>query len=346
MNFVNLGDSGLKISQIVVGCMSFGAKSEYGNWVLEDEEEIMKILKKCYDSGLRTFDTADMYSNGVSEKLVGKFLKKYNIPRYTVVILSKCYFAVDADTPGFVVDGLKNKDKNNLKFINSSGLSRKHIFDAVTASTERLGTYIDVLQIHRFDYNTPMHETMKALNDIVDMGLTRYIGASSMRATQFARLQFVAEKNGWHKFISMQNFYNLLYREEEREMIPFCQETGVGLLHWSPLARGALTRPLKDLYASERIKSDNAMAGYVTNNISVADETVINRVEEIANVIGCKMSQVATAWVVSKGGCPIIGLSSIERVDEAVESLKITLTSEQIEYLEEPYVAKAIKGFS
>lgn len=344
MKFVNLGDSGLKISQLIVGCMSFGKKTEYGNWVLEDEEEIMKILKKCYDVGLRTYDTADMYSNGVSEKLIGKFLEKYSIPRYTVVILSKCYFPVDSNTPGFVIDGIANKNPNNAKFINSRGLSRKHIFDAVTASTERLGTYIDVLQIHRFDKETPIQETMRALNDVVNMSMVRYIGASSMRATQFAQMQFVAEKNGWHKFISMQNFYNLLYREEEREMIPFCQETGVGLIHWSPIARGALARPLENLRESERIKSDMAMS-YILKDMSEADEEVIKRVEKVANDLDCKMSQVATQWVISKGGCPILGLSSVERVDEALESLNIKLTEEQIIYLEEPYKAKEVRGF-
>lgn len=344
MKYVNLGDSGLKISQLVVGCMTFGKKTEYGNWVLEDEEQIMEILKRCYDVGIRTFDTADMYSNGVSEKLLCKFLKKYNIPRYTVVILSKCYFKVDSETPGFVVDGLANTDPNNMKFINSGGLSRKHIFDAVTASTERLGTYIDVLQIHRFDKETPKHETMRALNDVIDSGMVRYIGASSMRATQFAQLQFVAEKNGWHQFISMQNFYNLLYREEEREMIPYCQETGVGLLHWSPLARGVLTRPLSALKESERMKSDMAMS-YITNDFSSADEEILKRVEKIAKDLDCKMSQVATAWVISKGGCPILGLSSVARVDEAVAGLEVVLSEEQVKYLEEPYKAKEVKGF-
>ncbi|KAG0681503.1 hypothetical protein C6P40_004728 [Pichia californica] len=344
MKYVNLGNSGLKISQLVVGCMSFGKKTEYGNWVLEDEEKIMEILKYCYDIGLRTFDTADMYSNGISENLIGKFLVKYNIPRYTVVILSKCYFPVDSNTPGFVVDGIANKDPNNMKFINSQGLSRKHIFDAVTASTERLGTYIDVLQIHRFDKSTPIEETMRALNDIIISGKVRYIGASSMRATQFAQMQFVAEKNGWYKFISMQNFYNLLYREEEREMIPFCNDTGVGLLHWSPLARGILTRPPQSSNDSERLKSDMAMS-YITKDYSTCDEEIISRVEEIAKKLDCKMSQVATAWVISKGGCPILGLSNIERVKEAVSSLDIQLTTEQIEYLEGAYKAKDVRGF-
>lgn len=197
--------------------MSFGKKSEYGNWVLEDEDKIMEILKRRYDSGLCTFDTADMYSNGISERPVGNFLKKYNIPRYTVVILSKCYFPVDSETPGFAMAGIANDDPNNMKFIHSQSLSRKHIFDTVTASTERLGSYIDVLQIHRFDDQTPMKETMRTLNDVINSGLIRYIGASSMRGIQFAQLQFIAEKYYYHKFISMENFYHLLYREEKRK---------------------------------------------------------------------------------------------------------------------------------
>ena len=344
MKYLTLGDSGLKISQLIVGCMTFGAKSEYGDWVMEDEDEIMSILKKCYDVGLRTFDTADMYSNGISESIIGKFLKKFNIPRYTVVILSKCYFPVDSNTPGFVIDGIKNQDPDNMKFINSQGLSRKHIFDAVHASIERLGTYIDVLQIHRFDPSTPMLETMRALNDIINEGSVRYIGASSMRATQFAQLQFTAEKNGYHKFISMQNFYNLLYREEEREMIPFCQETGVGLIHWSPIARGILARPLKMLIESERMKSDMAMNN-IMKDLSDFDKEIIIRVEKISVDLNCKMSQVATAWVLSKGGCPILGLSSIDRVDEAVASLDVKLTDEQIKYLEHPYKPKTVRGF-
>lgn len=345
MQFVNLGKSGLKISRLVVGCMSFGKKSEYGEWVLEDEGKIMSLLKQCYDLGMRTFDTADLYSNGVSEEMIGKFLKKFNIPRYSVVILSKCYYKADADTPGFVVDGRANKDPNNLKFINSCGLSRKHILDAVDGSTKRLGTYLDVLQIHRFDPETPIDETMKALNDVVESGKVRYIGASSMRATQFAQMQFVAEKNGWQKFVSMQNYYNLLYREEEREMIPFCQETGVGLLHWSPMARGVLTRPLSEMKQSERMNSDGAMSHILGIFRPESDNEIINRVEELANKKGASMAQIAIAWVLTKGGCPILGLSSVERVTEAVGALDIKLTDEEVQYLEQPYTAKPAKDY-
>lgn len=218
LKYNNLGDSGLKIAPVIVGCMTYGSKA-FADWVMDDEEEIFKILKHAYDSGLRTFDTADVYSMGKSEEILGKFLKKFDIPRDRVVILSKVFFPVDTKTPGF---NLADREKfPAINYVNSQGLSRKHILDAVQASVDRLGTYIDVIQIHRLDLTTPKKEIMKALNDVVDQGLARYIGASSMKAIEFAQLQFVAEQNGWHKFISMQNYHNLLYREEEREMIPF-----------------------------------------------------------------------------------------------------------------------------
>lgn len=344
MEYVCLGNSGLKVSRLILGCMSFGKKTEYGNWVIEDENEVMSILKKCYDLGIRTYDTADMYSNGVSEELLGKFLVKYKIPRYSVVILSKCYYTVDAGTPEFVVDGLANKDPNNIKFINSGGLSRKHVLSSVETSTKRLGTHLDILQIHRFDKETPIEETMRALNDAIESGKVTYIGASSMRATQFAQMQFVAEKHGWHKFISMQNFYNLLYREEEREMIPFCQETGVGLIHWSPVARGILARPLEAKLKSERINSDMSMS-HVLASSSSADDEIIKRVEQVAEHVNGTMAQVAIAWIISKGGCPILGLTKVERVEEAVGALKVKLTDEQLNYLEEPYLPKAAKTY-
>lgn len=345
MQFVRLGDSGVKISRIIVGCMSFGKKSEYGDWVLEDEDKVMELLKECYDSGLRTFDTADVYSNGASEILLGKFLRKYKIPRYSVVILSKCFFPTYSDIPGFAAEATASKDPNNPKFVNAQGLSRKHILDSVEGSTKRLGTFIDVLQIHRFDPETPIEETVKALNDVVESGKVGYIGASSMRATQFARLQFTAQLNGWHKFISMQNYYNLIYREEEREMIPFCQETGVGLIHWSPIARGVLTRPVSEMNQSARMKSDMAMGNVLGIYRPETDAVIINRVEELAKKKGFSMAQISTAWVLSKGGCPIIGLSSVKRVQEAVESLEIELTEEEIQYLEESYLAKPAKVY-
>uniref|UniRef100_A0A060SXC3 ARAD1A12100p n=1 Tax=Blastobotrys adeninivorans TaxID=409370 RepID=A0A060SXC3_BLAAD len=339
MEFRNLGQSGLKVSQIILGAMSFGSKS-WRDWVIEDEEEVFRILKHAYDVGLRTWDTANVYSNGESERLIGKFLKKYNIPRSSVVILSKGRQPIDDD------ERLTN---DKYKGINRQGLSRKHLLDAVEASVERLGTYIDVYQIHRFDKETPNEEIMEALHDIVKSGKVRYIGASSMRATEFAQLQFTAEKHGWTKFISMQNYHNLIYREEEREMIPFCKETGVGLIPWSPLARGVLARPLGDRVSTTRGKSDNFLTG-TSPLMSIAttesSHTIINRVQELADKKGVPMATIALAWSLSKGMIPIVGFSSTKRVDEAVNALSIKLTPDEIAYLEEPYRPERVQSFA
>lgn len=341
LKFNTLGSSGLKISPLVVGCMTFGNKN-WAPWVLDNEEEIFTIMKKCYDSGLRTFDTADVYSNGTSEILLGKFIKKYNIPREEIVIFTKLYFPVDRDPAGARVFG---GDNDYYKYVNAQGLSRKHIFDAIEASVKRLGTYVDLLQIHRLDKSTPKPEIMRALNDVVSQGLTRYIGASSMKAVEFAELQFIAEKYNYTKFISMQNFYNLIYREEEREMIPFCQETEfgkVGLLPWSPIARGLLTRPVdaKSEY-NRSTDTDKTLASIGLDKLSEADKTIISRVEEISKKHGVSMAVVATSWVVSKGTSPIVGLNSVKRVDDILKALEFKLTDEETAYLEEPYVPKA-----
>lgn len=309
--------------------MSFGSSS-WREWVLDDEEQVFKLLKTAYDLGIRTWDTANMYSNGESERLIGKFIAKYNIPRSTLVILSKCFFPIQEE-------GIENTEMNK---VNRHGLSRKHIFDAVEASVERLGTYIDVLQIHRMDHDTDKEEIMRALHDLVQSGKVRYIGASTMRATEFATLQFTAEKNGWTKFISMQNYYSLIYREEEREMIPFCNETGVGIIPYSPVARGVLARPVG--VSSDRLDSDS-----ITRMLKIGQETgdeeVIRRVEKVAKDKGVAMAQVAIAWVLSKGACPIVGFNKIERIEEAVAALKVKLTDDEIKYLEEAYVPHVAK---
>jgi aryl-alcohol dehydrogenase-like predicted oxidoreductase len=317
--------------------MLFLPVSSYGQWVL-DEEASLPLLKHAYDKGLNTWDTADTYSNGESERIVGKALKKYNIPRSRVVILSKCYFGVDLEKQ----QPIAALSTNDGQWVNQVGLSRKHIMDAVQASVDRLGTYIDVLQIHRLDRGTPREEIMRALNDVVNMGLVRYIGASSMAAWEFQSLQTIAKENRWHRFISMQNFHNLLYREEEREMIPYCQDTGVGLIPWSPLARGYLTRPLGE--ESIRHKSDKMLARVFLSKEDEADKAIIGRVEEVAKKKGISMAAVATAWSLSKGMIPIIGISSIERIDQACDNIKIQLTDEEIKFLEEPYVPKAVSG--
>lgn len=340
IKYSNLGESGLKISPLIVGCLTFGSK-QWAEWVIEDEDEVFTILKKCYDAGLRTFDTADSYSNGKSEELLGKFIKKFNIPRDRIVILSKVYYSVEPNTGRYSLadtSGFKEMD-----YANSKGLSRKHIFDAVEASVKRLGTYLDVFQIHRLDEETPKKEIMRTLNDVVDQGLARYIGASSMRAVDFAQLQFIAEQNGWHKFISMQNYYNLIYREEEREMIPFCKDnfiSKVGIIPWSPIARGVLTRPVDTSSENSRDKLDKTFKLLHLDELTDADKEIISRVEKIAKDHKVSMAVVATAWVISKGCNPIVGLSSVERVDDILKATVLKLTEEDIKYLEEPYVPK------
>jgi aryl-alcohol dehydrogenase-like predicted oxidoreductase len=338
-----LGKSGLRVSVPIFGCMSFG-NSEAQNWAL-DEEEALPLLKHAYDNGLNTWDTANAYSQGASEVIIGKALKKYNIPRHKVVIMTKCYFGVGetSDVRHFVYRDAFQKSKD---YVNTYGLSRQSIFHSVNASLKRLDVeYIDLLQIHRFDYNTPIEETMKALHDLVEAGKVRYIGASSMWGVNFARMQFVAEKNGWTKFVSMQNHYNLLYREEEREMNRFCNETGVGLIPWAPLCRGHLARPPAEFGSTTRSEQEKAGGPGVSGAVE-PDQTIIKRVQELAEKKGWTMSQVALAWINKRVSSPIIGFSSVARIDEAIGSNNKTLTDEEEKYLEELYQPKAIDGHS
>lgn len=340
MEYANLGNSGLKVSRIILGCMSYGSK-EWQPWLLE-EDEALPLIEHAYKVGLNTWDTADVYSFGKSEEILGKALKKYNIPRSRVVILSKCFFGVPQ---GEKIESFSELSSNGGPLVNRVGLSRKHILDAVEASVQRLGTYIDVLQIHRLDRETPKEEIMRALNDVVERGWVRYIGASSMAAWEFQELQYIAEKHGWVKFISMQNYYNLLYREEEREMIPFCQNTGVGLIPWSPIARGVLARPW-DERSTKREGTDRLLKMMIRSKENEVDKAIVDRVQEIAQKRGVKMAQVATAWCLSKTYVyPIMGLNSKERIDQAVEGVKLKLTEEEIKYLEEPYRPKAVTGY-
>lgn len=335
-NYHKLGDSGLNISKIIVGCMSYGSK-DWLDWVIGEKQEVFKILKACYDAGLRTFDTADAYSNGVSEKLLGEFLREYKIPRERVVILTKVFFLVDESDPG--AQFMDPKYENDADWGNSKGLSRRYILEAVKKSVERLGTYIDVYQIHRLDHSTPKKEIMRALNDVVSQGYARYIGASTMRAVEFAELQFIAEQNGWFKFISMQNFYNLLYREEEREMIPFCQESSlgkVGCIPWSPIGRGLLARPYGSL-GTRSSENDKYTKAFGLDNGRESEKKIVDRTEEIAKKHGVAMATVATAWVISKGHSPIVGINKVERVADCLKALEFKLSDEEIAYLEEPY---------
>ncbi|KAL4776416.1 NADP-dependent oxidoreductase domain-containing protein [Aspergillus nidulans var. acristatus] len=337
MEYVTLGKSGLKISKVILGTMSYGT-SKWQDWVL-DEDKALPLIEHAYKRGINTWDTADVYSHGRSEEIIGKALKTYNIPRNRVVIMTKCFYGVDdeGNLPPIAACG-----QNTGAMVNRVGLSRKHIFDAVDASIQRLGTYIDVLQLHRLDRETPREEIMKALNDVIEAGKVRYIGASSMAAWEFQALNNVAKMNGWHTFISMQNYHNLLSREEEREMIPYCLDAGIGLIPWSPMARGLLTRPWKSA-PSLRESTDKALNVLLKSRETEADEKIVRRVEEVAKKKGVTMAQVAIAWSLgNKNENPILGLNSKERIDEAVSAIKVKLTEEERAYLEEPYMPKTL----
>ncbi|WFD45261.1 hypothetical protein MPSI1_003943 [Malassezia psittaci] len=339
MEYVNLGDSGLKVSRIIMGCMTFGSR-KWMPWLLE-EEEALPIIEYAYNAGINTWDTADVYSNGKSEEIIGKALKKYNIPRSRVVIMTKLFAPVNDEGEEAITQA-----ENDGPLVNQMGLSRKHIMDAVAASVKRLGTYIDVLQIHRLDRETPKEEIMHALNDVIESGDVRYIGASSMAAWEFQQLQNIAEKHGWFKFISMQNLYNLLYREEEREMIPYCQATGVGLVPWFAVAAGILTRSWDDK-STDRAKTDPFLKMILSEDTAETDSEIVGRVGDLSKKKGVPMAQIALAWSLShKGVNPILGLSKPERIDEAVAALKVKLTEEEIKYLEEPYKPKTVRGFN
>ena len=269
--------------------------------------------------------------------MIGRAIKKHNIPRHKLILLSKC-FGVVGEEPHVRHINYPAEIKKSKDYVNQGGLSRAAIFNAVNASLKRLDVdYIDLLQIHRFDPSTPVEETMKALHDLVESGKVRYIGASSMWAYQFTRLQDCAERHNWTKFISMQNHYSVCYREEEREMNKYCHETGVGLIPWAPLFRGHLARPL-GCDATERSKS--------TADLTEADVEIIKRVQELADKKGWKMSHVALAWVIQKGTIPIVGFSNLSRLEEGCEVRGKELTAEEMKYLEEPYKPKEIIGHS
>lgn len=310
--------------------MSYGTKI-WQPWVEDNEEIIMATMKAAYDAGIRTFDTANIYSSGVSEILIAKFIKKFNIPREKLVIISKCF--------GYTGNPTKPYDMGfttNIECVNQWGLSRKNILASVAGSVERLGTYIDVLLIHRYDSNTPNTEIMEALHDTIKSGQVRYIGASSMRAHEFIDLQNTAEKHNWTKFIAMENYYNLVYREEENEMIPYCNKTGVGLIPWSPIARGLLARPWGQ--ETMRSKTDKYIQVIGLTDTKNAEQEITNRVEKVAKDRGVAMATVATAWTIVKGCCPIVGISSVERIHDIVAAVKFKLSEEELKYLEEAYI--------
>lgn len=325
MEYVNLGRSGLKISRIALGCMSFGS-SKWAPWVL-DEEASAPIIAKAVEHGINFFDMADMYSNGASEEVVAKVLKPL-IPRHKQVLATKLYNPMSSDP-------------------NDRGLSRKHVFEAVDGSLKRLGTdYIDLYQLHRFDYETPLEETLDALNDVVRAGKVRYLGASSMHAWQFMRAIGLQRQHGWAQFVSMQPHYNLIYREEEREMLPLCRSEGVGVIPWSPLARGLLAgRRKEDEAATLRAKTDGT-ANALYDRSRVQDDAVIDAVRKVAERHGKPMAQVAYAWVASRPGisAPIVGISKLHQFDDALAALDIKLTDADVAEMEAPYSAKNVAG--
>ncbi|KAG9028345.1 hypothetical protein FRB95_006572 [Tulasnella sp. JGI-2019a] len=335
VKYVRLGKSGLRVSVPIVGCMSFGSSSWQG-WVL-NEDKALPLLKAAWDRGITTFDTANVYSNGESERIVGKFIQTNNIPRNKIVVMTKCWGIV-ADTPDPVTHFMQHL-RNTRDYVNQSGLSRAAIFNAVEASLERLGTsYIDLLQIHRYDPNTSAEETMCALRDLVRSGKVRYIGASTMLTWQFSEYNHVAEKNGWTQFVSMQNQYSLLYREEEREMIPYCLHKGIGLIPWAPLADGNLARPL-----TAETTQRQATSGF-NRPLSDGDKKIISTVEELSKKHNVPMAQIAMAWAMLKVSSPIIGMSSPSRLEDAI--LKdFKLTEDDVKRLEEPYGVKEAQHY-
>lgn len=326
MEYVNLGKTGLKVSRLCLGMMTYGT-TQWRDWVL-DEEAARPFVKRALEAGINFFDTADIYSIGVSEEITGRALKDF-AKRDEVVIATKVYNPM-SDKP------------------NDRGLSRKHIMDGIDASLRRLGTdYVDLYQIHRWDYETPIEETMEALHDVVKSGKARYIGASSMYTWQFIQAQHTAELNGWTQFVAMQNHYNLIYREEEREMIPYCITTGVGLIPWSPLARGFLAgnRTREKGGETTRSKSDGfAHQMYYRDD----DFAVLDCVTAMAEQYGCKSAQIALAWMLRKPGItsPIIGASKMPHLDEALAALDIQLTEDDIKSLEAPYQPHPVLGHS
>lgn len=325
MEYVNLGKTGLKVSRICLGCMSYGA-SKWRDWVL-DYDQSKPFFKRALELGINFFDTADMYSDGESEVVTGRALKEFGPTRDKLVIATKVFNPMGKDP-------------------NQRGLSRKHIMHAIDDSLRRLGLdYVDLYQIHRFDRHTPVEETLEALTDVVKAGKALYIGASSMYAWQFAKMLHSADVNGSSRFVSMQNHYNLVYREEEREMIPFCIDQGIGIIPWSPLARGFLAgnRSKQDWGATTRAKSDDFAHDMYYQD---SDFEVVSRVGEVAKRRGVPNAQVALAWLLQQPGvtAPIVGATKMQHLDDAVAALELKLSEEELKALAEPYKPHPVLG--
>jgi 1-deoxyxylulose-5-phosphate synthase len=324
MKYIRLGNTGVKVSQLCLGCMSYGDPSKgWHKWVLQ-EAESRPFIKKALDLDINFFDTANAYSLGASEEILGRALRDH-AKREDVVIATKVYLQM-RETP------------------NGKGLSRKEILHELDGSLKRLGTdFIDLYQIHRWDYETPIEETLEALNDAVRSGKVRYLGASSMYAYQFAKALHVASENGWTQFVTMQPHYNLIYREEEREMLRLCQEEKIGVLPWSPLARGKLTRPWSAQRSTDRDKVDK-ISEILYAKTEEADRKVVDAVENVAKQRGIPMSQIALAWLRQQTAvtAPIVGATKLSHLDDAVASLEVTLSKGELEMLESPYIPHPI----
>jgi aryl-alcohol dehydrogenase-like predicted oxidoreductase len=327
MEYTKLGSTGVTVSRICLGCMSYGT-STWRPWVL-DEEEARPFYRRAIEAGINFFDTADMYSRGVSEEVTGRALREYG-QREDLVIATKVFWPI--------ADGQ-----------NRGGLSRKHIVEACEASLKRLGIEaIDLYQIHRFDPETPMEETLAALDHLVQSGKVRYIGASSGWAWQFARALGISDRNGWARFATMQNHYNLIYREEEREMIPLCREEGIGIIPWSPLARGFLAGARKSMDdRSSTVRAESDTFGHQLYGGS-GDWEIVQAVEEIARARGVSPAEVSLAWMLSRPGltAPIIGATKLPHLDAAIRAVDLTLEAEEIEKMEAPYRPHEVQGHS
>ena len=333
MDYINLGKTGLKVSRICLGCMTYGRPPAPGEpkagrhaWAL-NEEQSQPFLRQALDLGINFFDTANVYSSGASEEVLGRFLQA-NVRRESVVVATKVW-------------GVMREEPNG------HGLSRKEILFEVDESLRRLQMdYVDLYQIHRWDYETPIEETLEALHDVVKAGKVRYIGASSMYSWQLAKALYLAERHGWTRFVSMQNHYNLLYREEEREMIPLCREEGIGVIPWSPLARGRLARPWQS-ETTKRSETDQ-FGKTLYASTEEADRRVVERLAEMAGQKGVAQASLALAWMLAKPGvtAPIVGATKPHHLEDAVAALHVKLTAEEIASLEKPYIPHPVLGFS
>ena len=324
MEYLPLGRSGLKVSRLCLGAMTYGT-SAWRPWIL-DEEESRPFIRRALDRGINFFDTADLYSGGMSEEVLGRALRDF-APRDQVVIATKVFYPM-GDGP------------------NDRGLSRKHVLHAIDASLRRLGVdYVDLYQVHRLDADTPIEETLETLHDLVRMGKVRYLGASSASAWEFARALYVADRHGWTRFVSMQNHYNLVYREEEREMLPLCRAEGIGVIPWSPLARGFLAGNRRK---ADRGETRRAKVDAFAHELYCADEdfTIADRVVEVARERGVKPAQVALAWILRQRGvtAPIVGATRLEQLDELVDALDLRLSDEDCRRLEERYRPHPVLG--